>query len=159
VLDDLHWADKPSLLLLEFLARELRGSRLLVLGTYRDVELRRQHPLAHTLAALAREELSQRILLRGLSEGDVARFIEITAGIAPPEGLVAAIYRETEGNPFFVNEIVRLFVSEGRLERPPDGASWSVTIPQSVREVVGRRLDHLSADSNRMLTLASVIGR
>jgi predicted ATPase/class 3 adenylate cyclase/tRNA A-37 threonylcarbamoyl transferase component Bud32 len=159
VLDDLHWADKPSLLLLQFLARELRGARLLVLGTYRDVEVRRQHPLAETLGELARQQLSQRILLRGLTERDVDRFIEVAAGISPPQALVEAVYRETEGNPFFVNEIVRLLVAEGRMERPGEVASWSVTIPQSVREVVGRRLDHLSEGCNRVLTAASVIGR
>ncbi len=159
VLDDLHWSDKPSLLLLRFLARELRGARLMVLGTYRDVELRRQHPLSQTLGELAREGLSQRILLRGLTERDVARFIEITAGIEPPQALVEAVYRETEGNPFFVNEIVRLLVADGRLERPEEVKSWSVTIPQGVREVVGRRLDHLSEECNRALTVASVIGR
>jgi class 3 adenylate cyclase len=159
VLDDLHWADKPSLLLLQFLARELRGARLMVLATYRDVELRRQHPLSQTLAELSREGLSQRILLRGLTERDVARFIEITAGIEPPQALVEAVYRETEGNPFFVNEVVRLLVADGRLERPEDVKSWSVTIPQGVREVVGRRLDHLSEECNGVLTVASVIGR
>ncbi len=159
VLDDLHWADKPSLLLLQFLARELRGARLMVLSTYRDVELRRGHPLSQTLGELAREGLSQRILLRGLSERDVARFIEITAGIEPPQALVEAVYRETEGNPFFVNEVVRLLVADGRLERPEEVKSWSVTIPQGVREVVGRRLDHLSEECNRALTVASVIGR
>ncbi len=159
VLDDLHWADKPSLLLLQFLARELRGSRLMVLSTYRDVELRRQHPLAQTLGELNRENLSQRILLRGLTEHDVRRFIEVTAGTSPPDSLVAAVYRETEGNPFFVNEIVRLLVADGRMEKAADVKEWSVTIPQSVREVVGRRLDHLSDECNRVLTIGSVIGR
>ncbi len=159
VLDDLHWADKPSLLLLQFLARELRGARLMVLGTYRDVELRREHPLADALGELAREQLSQRILLRGLSERDVARFIEITAGMSPPEALIEAVFRETEGNPFFVNEVVRLLVADGRLERPEEVKSWSVTIPQGVREVVGRRLNHLSKECNGVLTVASVIGR
>jgi class 3 adenylate cyclase len=159
LLDDLHWADKPSLLLLQFLARNLRGSRLLVLGTYRDVELRRAHPLSQTLAELTREGLSQRILLRGLTERDVSRFIEITAGIQPPQTLVEAVYRETEGNPFFVNEIVRLLVTDGRLERADTVTSWSVTIPQGVREVVGRRLDHLSEECNQVLTMGSVIGR
>ncbi len=159
VLDDLHWADKPSLLLLQFLARELRGARLMVLATYRDVELRRGHPLADALGELARQQLSQRILLRGLTERDVARFIELTAGRTPPEALVAAVYRETEGNPFFVNEIVRLLVADGRLERPEEVKSWSVTIPQGVREVVGRRLNHLSKECNGVLTVASVIGR
>jgi class 3 adenylate cyclase len=159
VLDDLHWGDKPSLLLLQFLARELRGSRLLVLGTYRDVELRRQHPLSQTLGELGREGLSHRIILRGLSENDVARFVEITSGAKPPQPLVDAVFRETEGNPFFVNEIVRLLVADGRLDKPESVTSWSVTIPQGVREVVGRRLDHLSDECNRVLTIGSVIGR
>ena len=159
VLDDLHWADKPSLLLLQFMARELRGSRLLVLGTYRDVELRRGHPLSQTLGELTREGLTQRILLRGLTEGDVKRFIEVTAGVQPPETLVEAVYRETEGNPFFVNEVVRLLVADGRLDKPESVSSWSVTIPQGVREVVGRRLDHLSDECNRVLTIGAVIGR
>src|SRR3972149_2906838 len=159
VLDDLHWADKPSLLLLQFLARELRGARLMVLGTYRDVELGRQHPLSQTLGELGREGLSQRILLRGLTQRDVARFIEITSGVKPPEALVEAVYQETEGNPFFVNEIVRLLVADGRLEKPEEVVSWSVTIPQGVREVAGRPLAHLSEECNRVLTIGSVIGR
>ena len=144
---------------MQFMARELRGSRLLVLGTYRDVELRRQHPLSQTLGELSREGLSHRILLRGLTEHDVARFIEITAGVKPPAALIDAVYRETEGNPFFVNEVVRLLVADGRLDKPEDVTSWSVTIPQGVREVVGRRLDHLSEECNQALTMASVIGR
>ena len=159
VLEDLHWADKPSLLLLEFLARELQIARLLVLCTYRDLELGRQHPLSQTLAELSRERLSQRILLRGLEERDVGRFIEMTAGMVAPEALVATVYSETEGNPFFVNEIVRLLVAEGRLEHPERVKSWSITIPQGVREVVGRRLDQLTEECNQALTIASVIGR
>ena len=159
VLDDMHWADKPSLLLLQFLAKELRGSRLMVLGTYRDVELRRQHPLAQTLGELNRENLSQRVLLRGLTAHDVKRFVEVTAGTTPPDTLVQAVYKETEGNPFFVNEIVRLLVADGRLEHAEGVKEWSVTIPQSVREVVGRRLDHLSDECNKVLTIGAVIGR
>jgi class 3 adenylate cyclase len=158
VLDDLHWADKPSLLLLQFLAREVRTSRLLILGTYRDVELRRQHPLAQTLAELAREQTSSRVVLRGLTEQDVARYIEMTTGAMPPAELVRTVHRETEGNPFFVSEIVRLLASEGRLEQPSAG-SWSISIPQSVREVVGRRLDQLSESTNALLQIASVVGR
>ena len=158
VLDDLHWADKPSLLLLQFLAREMRSSRLLILGTYRDVELRRAHPLAQALAELNREQVSSRVALRGLTEPDVARYIEMTSGMEPPHELVAAVHRETEGNPFFVAECVRLLVSEGRLEKPA-GGSWSISVPQSVREVVGRRLDQLSESSNALLQIASVVGR
>jgi len=159
VLDDLHFADRPSLLLLEFLARELDGSRLLVIGTYRDAEVRRHNPLAQTLGELVRAHRSKRVLLRGLGEQDVARFIELTTGTVAPSPLASAVYRETEGNPFFVSEIVNLLVSEGRIQRAEQVKSWSVEIPQSVREVIGKRLDRLSDDCNRMLTVAAVVGR
>jgi class 3 adenylate cyclase len=159
VLDDLHWADEPSLLLLLFLVRHMRDARLLVLGTYRDQGLSRGHPLTRVLAELSREELSVRVPLRGLDERDVARFIEMTAGVAPPPALVRVVFRETEGNPFFVAELVRLLASDGRLERAETARSWSVDIPQGIREVIGRRLDRLSEDCNRVLTIAAVIGR
>ena len=161
ILDNLHWADKPSLLLLEFLAQELADSRLLVIGTYRDVDLSRQHPLVETLGELTREHLFQRVLLRGLSQDDVGRFIEITSGITPPRGLVRAVHTQTEGNPLFVTEVVRLLVQEGELsqERARERDSWEVRIPEGVREVIGRRLNRLSARCNETLTIASVIGR
>lgn len=159
VLDDLHWADKPSLLLLQFLARELRGSRILVVGTYRDVALNRQHPLSQTLGELGRERLRGRVVLRGLTAEDVAKFIELTSGVSPPLGLVDALYRETEGNPFFVNEIVRLLVTEGRLQDGADDERWSLEIPEGVRDVIGRRLDRLSSECNSVITVASAIGR
>jgi predicted ATPase len=88
VLDDLHWADKPSLLFLEFLARELRQSRLLVIGTYRDMELSRQHPLSETLAELTREQPLQRLVLHGLNQEEVERFLEAATDITPPRALV-----------------------------------------------------------------------
>ncbi|HEX2259185.1 MAG TPA: protein kinase, partial [Actinomycetota bacterium] len=148
-LDDLHWADKPSLLLLEFLSRQLLDTQIFVISTYRDVELGRQHPLALSLAAIIREPNTRRILLRGLSEKDVARYIKLTAGIEPAESLVEAIFTETEGNPFFMWETVRLLAAEGRLEAAPR-QSWSLTIPQGVKEVIGRRLDQLSEACNEV---------
>jgi class 3 adenylate cyclase len=159
IVDDLHWADKPSLLLLQFLARELESSRLLLLGTYRDVELGRQHPLEQTLAELARSQLSDRVLLRGLTKTDVARFIELTAGRTPPTALVDAVFRETEGNPFFVHEVVHLLQADGRLDRAEEMESWSLEIPQGVRQVVGHRLSALSEECNGVLAIATVIGR
>jgi class 3 adenylate cyclase len=159
VLDDLHWADKPSLLLLQFLARELAGSRIAVLATYRDVELRRTHPLSEALAELVRMEGTERVTLRGIGEQDVARFIELTTGKAPPQGLSRAVHRETEGNPFFVHEVVRLLASDGRLEQNDQVSSWSVSLPQGIREVIGQRLNGLSEECNKVLTTASVIGR
>ena len=87
----------------------------MLVGTYRDVELSRQHPLAEALGELTRERLFQRVLLRGLAQQDVGRFVELVAGIAPPQGMVEAVYRQTEGNPLFVTEVVRLLVQEGEL--------------------------------------------
>ena len=160
VLDDLHWADQPSLLLLQFVARELGNSRLLLVGTYRDVDLNRQHPLAETLGELTRERLFQRVFLRGLTQQDVARFIEIAAGVDPPSGLVEAVHTQTEGNPLFVTEVVRLLVQEGELSSASGNRdSWTVRIPEGVREVIGRRLNRLSQRCNETLTIASVIGR
>lgn len=158
-LDDLHWADKPSLSLLQFVARHLAETRVLVVGTYRDVELGRHHPLAAILGEIAREKNSKRISLKGLNEPDVARFIETKSGKSPSESLVATVYRETEGNPFFVNEIVSLLADEGKLDQPETSGRWSIAVPQGVRDVVGRRLDRLSESCNAALTHASVIGR
>ncbi|MEE9234922.1 MAG: AAA family ATPase, partial [Candidatus Acidoferrales bacterium] len=161
VLDDLHWADHPSLLLLEFVARELAGNRLLLIGTYRDVELSRQHPLAETLGELTRDGLFQRVLLRGLSLEDVGRFIEMTSGKGAPRGLIEVVYSQTEGNPLFVTEVVRLLVQEGGLsaEAARETDSWTIRIPEGVREVIGRRLNRLSQHCNEALTVASILGR
>ncbi|MBI1886651.1 MAG: AAA family ATPase [Chloroflexi bacterium] len=158
VFDDLHWADKPSLLLLEFLSREMKGAALMVLGSYRDVEVDRSHPLASTLGELSREHPACRVQLGGLAEPEVARFIEINAGIQPLAALVDAVHRETEGNPFFVKEIVHLLAAEGRLDRL-EAAGWKLAIPQGVREVIARRLDHVSTGCRNALSVASVIGR
>jgi len=171
VLDDLHWADQPSLLLLQFVARELGGARLLLIGTYRDVELSRQHPLAEALGELTRERLFQRVLLRGLTQEDVGHFIEMTSGNNPPRGLVEAVHSQTEGNPLFVTEVVRLLVQEGALTPDPspsgrgetegrgEGDTWTIRIPEGVREVIGRRLNRLSQRCNEALTVASILGR
>ena len=157
VLDDLHWADEPSLLLLRFAARELASSGLLILGTYRDVELGRHHPLARVLGEISGSEVSARIPLRGLGVGAVERYIEMTSGAPCPPGLADAVQEQTDGNPFFVGEVVRLLASEGKLT---GGASVAgLEIPQGVREVIGRRLDRLSEETNEGLRVAAVIGR
>ena len=159
VLDDLHWADKPSLLLLQFLARQLAESRLLVLGCYRDVELSRQHPLSETLAQLSRLSAFRRVLLRGLSQEDVSHFVESTAGILPPPGLVASIYAHTDGNPFFMKEVVRLLSERRELTAAGMGVPEGIRIPEGVREVIGQRLNRVSQQCNEVLTTASIIGR
>lgn len=158
VLDDLHAADVPSLLLLEFVAQELPETRVLVLGLYRDVELGPEHPLSSTLIELARHTASS-LRLTGLPGADVARFIEAIHGAEPPHELAAGIHRGTEGNPLFVGEIVRLLATEGRLEDAGDVLAGRLTVPASVRDVIGQRLRRLSDDCKRMLTLTSVLGR
>lgn len=163
MLEDLHWADRPSLRLLEFAARELANSKILIVGNYRDVELSRRHPLSVTLGDLTRERLFERVVLRGLQKHDVARFIEIAAGITPPQALVDAVHTQTEGNPLFVTETVRLLIQEGNItsgQQSKGGrTSWEIRVPEGVKEVIGRRLDRLSERCNVVLTMAAVIGR
>ena len=160
VLEDLHWADHSSLLLLEFMARELSGARLLLVGTYRDDDQSRL-PLLHTLEDLAAERLFRKMQLNGFSHEDVGRFIEVIAGITPSPDLVSAVHMRTDGNPLFVTEVVQLLVQEGELTRAGsrERQSWSVRIPQGMMQVVGRRLGQLSAQCSRTLTVASLIGR
>ncbi|HEY1342187.1 MAG TPA: hypothetical protein VGF59_31985, partial [Bryobacteraceae bacterium] len=159
ILDDLYWVDAPLLLLLVFVAREMRSSRIVVLGTYRDIALGRHHPLAQTLADLSRQGLADRIPLAGLTENDVARFIEISTGIVPTPSLLKSVYAQTEGNPFFVSETIKLLLSEGRLKGRVDTRSSGSLMPESVREVIGRRLNQLSEECNRSLASAAVLGR
>ena len=160
VLDDLHWADRPTLRLLEFMGRELNGSNILLLGTYRDVEINRQHPLSQALGDLIRDSRFERLVLSGLSREDVGYFIEVVGGMKPLEILVDKVFDQTEGNPLFVTEVVRLLVEDGQLvPANKNKRDWNVAIPQGVREVVGRRLDRLSDECARVLTTAAVIGR
>ncbi|MGH2587003.1 MAG: ATP-binding protein, partial [Dehalococcoidia bacterium] len=159
VLDDLHWADHPSLLLLCYLARATRNVPLLIAGTYRDTEVDRRHPLAGTLADLARESHVGRIVLDRLSTEDATRLIALTAGPSLPEAAHTAIARTTEGNPFFLAETVRLLISDPNPPLRGHGTDVGTAIPQSVRDVIGRRLDRLSPRCNQTLTIAAVIGR
>ena len=155
VLDDLHWADTSSLLLLEFLAREMAASRLLVVGTYRDVEVSGRHQLSRTLGSLVREEHFRRIPLGGLTQQEVAQYVEANSGVTIQGGAVEAIHLRTEGNPLFVTEVVRLL---GPAEMTENEA-WAETIPEGVRDVISRRLSRLSDDCNQALRTASIIGR
>jgi DNA-binding SARP family transcriptional activator len=157
VLDDVHAADAPSLLLLEFVATELADARVLVVAAYRDPELDRGDPIAVALADVARRA-SLRVSLSGLGEPEVASYIELSSDVLPPPSLVTAIAAETEGNPLFVGEVVRLLAADGRLARPAD-SSWRPAIPETVKEVIGRRLTRLSPDCGDVLAVASVVGR
>jgi tetratricopeptide (TPR) repeat protein len=159
ILDDLQWADEPSLRLLQYLAGEISESHIFVVGTYRDVDLGRGHPLTRTLAEIARAGAGDQMRLAGLSREDVHRYIELTSGLQPPEPLVQRIWDKTEGNPFFVIETIRLLISEGHFERPEQLAELVINIPPSIRDVVRRRLEQLSDRCNKTLTMAAAYGR
>ncbi|HEX5948061.1 MAG TPA: AAA family ATPase, partial [Actinomycetota bacterium] len=156
VLDDLHAADAPSLLLLRFLAGEIAESRLLVLGCYRDADLERHGPLSAAVVELTRASVTRRLDLRGLGRAAVAEFIRRTTGTDPPDRLVVGVHEETEGNPLFLVEMVRLLEHEGGMGA--DGGR-SFPIPEEIREVIGRRLAHLPTDTSELLSVAAVLGR
>ena len=134
------------------IAREMRESHLLIVGTYRDVGLSRQHPLSEALAELTRLPLFRRQLLKGLSRADTNRFVESATDAEPSWSLLDTIYAHTEGNPFFMTEVVRLLSEQERLTSDETAGSKGSMIPDSVREVVGQRLNRLSEGCNEMLT-------
>ena len=165
VLDDLHWADVASLALLRFVSRELagvEGSSPLVVGSYRHTEVDQGHPLLAAVADLTRGQ-HRWLLLGGLGQREVAGFMALVAGAEPSAELAAEVYRQTDGNPFFVTEVVRLLASQGGWDQldPAAGASTVLGngLPEGVRAVVAERLSRLSGDCRRMLEVASVVGR
>jgi tetratricopeptide (TPR) repeat protein len=155
VLDDLHWADRPSLRLLRFLARELHEAPVLVVGTYRHTEVGPTHPLADVMGEAT---LGDRLLLGGLREPEVARFLEVSAGMAPPAALVSAVHGHTQGNPFFVGEVARLLALDAPGAAPTTASSVALVIPESVREVIRRRVDRLRPECRALLAIAAVAG-
>jgi class 3 adenylate cyclase/tetratricopeptide (TPR) repeat protein len=160
VLDDLHWADGATLLLLRHLSRFLSRHRVLLLGAYRDVELDRQHPLGDVLAVLRREVEVERIALSGLPREAVTELLEAIARHEVPANFVEALTAETSGNPFFLREVLLHLVEERKLEREAGRFTTRFSIeelgiPEGVRQVIGRRLSRLSEESNRLLATAS----
>jgi class 3 adenylate cyclase len=167
ILDDLQWAAKPTLLLLRHVLRSAEPARLLVVATYRDTDIGRGHPLTELLADLRRGGGAERLPVTGLDAPGVAAFLEAAAGHGldeEAEVLARAVWTETEGNPFFVAEVLRHLSESGALERRE--GRWGVAaatleelgIPEGVRDVVGRRLSRLSEVANRVLTVAAVVG-
>ncbi len=164
VLEDLHWADTSTILFTGFLAPLLAHMPVMVAGTYRDVELEPGHLLARTVNALARRHALQRIRLQRLSPAGISVMVGALAEQEPPEELVRLIDSETEGNPFFVEEVFLHLRESGRLlDRSGHlnaGASLDeIDVPESVRLVIGERLERLSAGARAALTAAAVVGR
>jgi tetratricopeptide (TPR) repeat protein len=165
VLEDLHDADKGTLEMLIHVSRNLAGARLLIVGTYRDVEVDRGHPLSAALAELRRVSTYGRVLLRGLNADEVRRMMESITRESVPWGLSEAVHRQTEGNPLFVQEVVRYLAEDGLIARkegrwrPTKDTPLEMSIPEGLRDVIGKRLSLLSPECNRLLAVASVIGR
>jgi predicted ATPase len=156
VLDDLQWADVPSLELLRFVAPQLRDAQILVVAIHRDVESHPRGPLAQTLGALAHEPIVRRMALEGLEADAVGQFLHQATGMAPPRETVESVHRRTDGNPFFLSELVRLL---DRLGATRDWTALVHAIPVGVRDVLRSRLAHLPEETVTALVTAAVIGR
>jgi class 3 adenylate cyclase/tetratricopeptide (TPR) repeat protein len=166
-IDDLQWADRPSLLLLLHIARSVGSERIILAGTYRDVEVDRTHALSEALGSLRRLENFQRIALHGLPEETVDQLLVAIEpsdqAVLERQTLAAALFRETEGNPLFLREVLSHLVETSRLQ--PSDTFWASGIasmqtrgiPEGVRDVIGRRLARLSDGCNKMLARASLM--
>ena len=155
VLDDLHWADAPTMQLLRHLVRTTEQVRLLILGNYRESEVDDEHPLGRALAELRRARALASISLAGLGEEQVVALIASRVGQSAPPAVARSIAERTEGNPFFVEELLRDASSD---------EGWSDTLarielPQSVKDVLLRRLRRLDETCRRVLAIAAVAGR
>ena len=160
-LDDLHWVDRGSLGMLRHLARLAARNRLLIVGTYRDAEVNPGHPLADALGAFPRETALERFRIEGLGAAGTADLLSAIAEHRVEEKVGAVWAQETDGNPFFIAELVRHLVEEGHLFRTPDGR-WTtdrplreLAIPDTVRDVITRRLSRLSDEARGLLQVAS----
>ena len=160
VLDDLHWADHATIGLLRAVARRSLRTRLLVIGTYRDTDLDRRHPLAEALPLLRREVEPTRLALAGLPVEEVHALLEDVSGQVVPHEFAVLLAGQTDGNPFFLRELL-LHLSESGALRFEDGA-WVASddlvdvIPEGIREVLGRRLSQLSGDANGLLAVGAL---
>jgi len=168
VLDDLHWADGQSVALLKHVVRTVEHGALQVIATYRDSDLGKDHPLGAVLADLRSVEGVQRISLHGLGADEVAQIMTAVAGHdleADGIELAGQIATETDGNPFFVGEVLRGLSESGALVFDEDSGRWSIdssagiALPESVREVIERRVERLGDEALEVLTQAAVIGR
>ena len=157
ILEDLHAADAPSLLLLQFLGGALDGSRLLVVCCYRDVDPTLRDPLAAALADLSRRPEAGFMSLGGLSEPAIERFVKASTGLDPPRAVLASIRRTTGGNPLFVGEMVRLLRTEETLKTMLDPGA-RLSLPEGIRAVIRSRLRHLPDECSSLLVLAAVLG-
>ncbi len=161
ILDDLHWADKSTLLLLRHLLRHPQLTDLLVVGTFRHVEVGTDHPLVDLLTDLRRERRYDRLTLAGLDEAATQTLVTDRLGRDVSPEFVRRLREQTEGNAFFIEETIRALIDGGLSaeETVTEAALERLGVPEGVSEIVGRRVSHLSALAAEVLTAASVVGR
>ena len=164
VLEDLHWADDSTLALLNHLAQRHSNLPMLIIGTRREDEVDLSPSLSRTLEAMIRGRLATQLRLEGLPSSEVEQLIQGLSGKAPPAAVVSGILAETEGNPFFVEELFRHLEEEDRLYDPAGQFHTELKIeqlevPRNLRLVVGRRLGRLGDATAKILAVAAVIGR
>lgn len=160
VLEDLHWADRSGLALLSHLLRRPVAAPLLVLVTYRDMELDDDHALRHLAAELAGEPWSDQVVLEGLHDDEVVELIGAWGGRAPTESFCRAIAAPTDGNPFYVVEILRHLDESGLTwDTVPTVPGEALSLPPTVRTVIEHRLGRLSNGAQQALRAAAVVGR
>jgi len=165
VLEDMHWSDAASLELLRFISRRLATLPVLLLVTYRADELTRRHRLFQMLPLLVREADAVRLDLRRLDDGNVRELLTRRYGLpsADETRLVATLTRQTDGNPFFLHEMMRS-LEEGELLAQRDGA-WTLRqisqlpVPPLVRQVIENRLARLGDATRSGLASAAIIGQ
>ncbi|MGH7779026.1 MAG: ATP-binding protein, partial [Candidatus Binataceae bacterium] len=153
VIDDLHDADIAALQMLTFVARALKDTPVLLVGTHRE---ERSSEFRSQMAELARE--GHQLRIGGLSLADIAELVSIRTGIGPTEQLIAALHETTEGNPLFLGGVVQMLASEGNLEHQERLTAADLKLPPTVRAAIGSRLSNLSQDANTALRVAAVIG-
>ncbi|MFZ0088871.1 MAG: AAA family ATPase, partial [Solirubrobacteraceae bacterium] len=159
VLDDLHWADRPTLLLLRHLARAPQSSRVWIIGAYRAVD-RWSDGFESALAGLRRERLMVALDVGGLATEEAMELVRQRTGGVPSLAFVEALYAETEGNPLFIEEIVRHLSDSGvRADEAGQHELERVGLPDDLRSMISRRLERSSSDSIEWLRVAAVIGR
>ena len=163
IIDDLHWADGPTVDLLRFLLLRLHDAALALVGTYRDTDLPDEHPLHALVADLHREPGVTRLELTGFDDGDVMALIQRRSGQgsdAAAEALAHTLRRETAGNPFFIRELLHSIEEGGRLPSAEDGRrATDRALPLGIREVILRRVKRLGDRAGNVLGTASVVGR
>ena len=162
VLDDLHWADRSTLQLLRHVARAPDEAALLIVGTYREMDVDADHALVALLADLRRDGVYERLPLAGLDRDGVGALIEATPATPAPSAVVRQLHASTDGNPFFVEETVRHLIENCAAPRSGGWAAGSIAelgVPEGVKEVLTRRLARLSETCRVLLSQASVLGR